>query len=71
LNNNNVNINIDIYNLWGQKVISLNNIKQLAGKNSITWNLKDANGANVANGLYVVQINCSGDIISKKILVVK
>ncbi len=48
----NEQINIDIYNARGQKVRTLVNAMNAKGKHEVTWDGKDDNAQNVANGIY-------------------
>ena len=63
---NNINVNISIYNMSGQKVSELVNANQAKGDYSITW---DAN--NQPSGLYFVRLSAGNQISSQKIMLVK
>ena len=62
----NINVNISIYNMSGQKVSELVNANQAKGDYSITW---DAN--NQPSGLYFVRLSAGNQISSQKIMLVK
>ena len=61
-----INVNISIYNMSGQKVSELVNANQAKGDYSITW---DAN--NQPSGLYFVRLSAGNQISSQKIMLVK
>ena len=63
---NNINVNISIYNMSGQKVSELVNANQAKGDYSITW---DAN--NQPSGLYFVRLSAGNQISSQNIMLVK
>jgi len=66
------NIKIDVFNSLGQKVKTVFNGKQSAGKNiQVTWNGTDAKNKPVASGIYFYRISSSNKSISRKMLLVK
>lgn len=65
------NVRVDIYNLKGQKVVSLCNEEFSNGTHKITWNGKDANDKLVASGLYMYKIKTNNNTVSNKILLLK
>ena len=63
--------NITIYNLLGQKVVTLVNEKKTAGAYQATWNGRNTNGQIVHSGIYFYKTQL-GDIIRwKKMVFVK
>jgi len=69
----NCNVDLSIYNLLGQKVATLVNEKQPAGKYSVNWNTALASGGQgFASGVYLY-ILCTSDglIQSKKLVLLK
>ncbi|MBU1920540.1 T9SS type A sorting domain-containing protein, partial [bacterium] len=67
----NVNVQIHIYNLLGQRVASLVNSRFPAGIHSISWDGSDANGRSVAAGMYIYQIKAGSFIDARKMLLLK
>ncbi|MCD6177135.1 MAG: T9SS type A sorting domain-containing protein, partial [Candidatus Cloacimonetes bacterium] len=64
-------VNIEIFNIKGQKVKQLINEILPAGKHDVVWNGKDDNGKQAASGVYFYRMK-SGDIQqSKKMLLLK
>jgi hypothetical protein len=53
---NQIQINISIYNLSGQKIITLMNEEIKPAKYRMIWNGKDLNGKEVEAGLYLVRL---------------
>ena len=65
-------VNLDIYNIKGQKVKSLVNEQLLKGKHSITWDGENASGKNVGSGLYLYRLKINGKTeIVKKCMLLK
>ena len=62
----NINVNISIYNMSGQKVSELVNTNQTAGNYSITWD-----ASNQPSGLYFVRLSAGNQSSSQKIMLVK
>jgi hypothetical protein len=62
---------VTVYNIAGQKVASLVSENLSAGKHSLTWNLKDAKGNAVPNGVYFYQLTAGNRTLSQKIVVVR
>lgn len=65
------NVRLDVYNILGQKVITLFNGKAKAGKNTLKWDSVNGAGKAVGSGIYIYQLK-SGDIkITKRMLFIK
>ncbi len=64
-------VTLDIYNALGQKVRSLINSEQAAGKHSVNWNGKDDSGNSVSSGIYLYRIKTGDFISSKKMVLLK
>lgn len=54
-------VTIQIYNLLGQKIITLVDDKQPAGVFNVTWNSKDAFGMDVPSSTYLCRMSAVGD----------
>ena len=61
-----INVNISIYNMSGQKVSELVNANQTVGNYSLTWD-----ASNQPSGLYFVRLSAGNQISSQKIMLVK
>jgi len=64
-------VSVSIFNVRGQKVVTLVNQKQPAGSYSIVWNGRDTNGNVVASGIYLYQIQAGEFVESRKMQLVK
>jgi len=64
-------VSIDVYNVKGQKVKNLVNDVRTAGQHSVVWNGKDANGRDVASGIYFYQMKADGYTATKKMILMK
>lgn len=65
------NVKIDIYNILGNKVITLVNEFESSGKKSITWNSTDKNGNPVGTGVYIYNLILDEASFTKKMVLVK
>ncbi|KAA3631818.1 MAG: T9SS C-terminal target domain-containing protein [Calditrichaeota bacterium] len=64
-------VEIQIYNLLGQRVISLGNKVFPAGSHSVAWNGKSQTGKAVASGIYIYRMKTDDFTDSKKMLLLK
>ena len=68
---NDAHVNINIFDLLGNKVVNLeNNIKKIGEHYSI-WSGTDKYGNKVPSGIYFVKMNYDNNIITKKITLLK
>jgi len=65
------NIEIEIFNLKGQKVKILVNEKLDAGTHHVIWNGKDENGKPVSSGVYFYQMKAGKFVSTKKMILMK
>ena len=61
---------LEIYNLKGQRIKTLMR-KLPAGNHSLIWNGKDANGQDVASGVYLYRLSDGSHSQSRKMLMMK
>jgi flagellar hook assembly protein FlgD len=64
-------VRIDIYNVLGQKVKTLIDRREAAGKRSVTWNGKNAKGEDVSSGIYFYRMKAGQFVQSRKMLLLK
>jgi hypothetical protein len=64
-------VEISIFNLQGQKVVTLVRGYQIAGSHKIIWKGTDESGRNVASGVYLYQLKAGNFVQVKKMLVVR
>lgn len=65
------NVNVSIYNVKGQKIKTLVNKKQNAGKSTVFWNGFDNNGNTVGSGIYFYKIRTKSKTLTKKMILIK
>ncbi len=65
------NVKLTIYNLLGEKVITLVNSEMNAGNYKVTWNGKNDFGVTVPSGVYFYKLETSGFNQSKKMILIK
>jgi len=64
-------VKLTIYNIQGEKIVSLvDEFKQL-GFNQIGWNGRDKRGNMVSSGIYIYRLSVAGKSISKKMFLLK
>ncbi|MCK9310298.1 MAG: C25 family cysteine peptidase, partial [Candidatus Cloacimonetes bacterium] len=64
-------VNMDIYNISGQKVRSLVNSLMPSGTHNIHWNGQDNSGKAVSSGVYFVKMNSGKYTSTKKMILMK
>ena len=64
-------INLEIYNLKGQKVRQLLSGSQTAGMHTCLWDAKDNGGTKVSSGIYFAVLSTQGNQLSRKLLLMK
>ena len=65
------NVSLKIYDLTGREITSLVNSKLQPGKYSTEWYGLDANGKQVSTGVYFYRLVAGGNIITKKMVLIK
>jgi photosystem II stability/assembly factor-like uncharacterized protein len=53
-------VKLSIYNILGQKVITLLNEQRSAGNHSVVWNATDSYGSKLSSGIYFYKLNAAG-----------
>ena len=66
-----VHVNLEIYNVLGQKVRTLVDEPQLAGYKTVQWNGRDDHGRELAGGIYFYRLEAGKYSSSKKLLLLK
>ncbi len=64
-------VQLDIYNILGRRVVRLVNEFQKAGEHTIQWNGRDRRGNEAASGIYFYRISADDRVQSKKMLLLK
>lgn len=64
-------VEIDIYNIKGQKVRSLLNEPKAAGEHNIAWDGKDGSGRLMGSGVYYYRMRTGSYVSSRKMILMK
>jgi len=64
-------VNLTIYNTLGQKIRTLINRKQNAGKHEVIWDGKDEIGNEVASGIYLYQLRAGDFVQTRKMILMR
>jgi hypothetical protein len=62
-------VKLEVYNLLGQKVVTLIDKEMAAGSNTVVWDGKNETGENVSSGIYFYRLE-SGDLKETKKMVI-
>lgn len=71
MDGNIVRVRLTIYNTLGQRIRELTNENQAPGKYSVSWDVRDDNGREVASGHYIYQLIAGNRQVSKKMIYLK
>ncbi len=64
-------VTLDVYNVRGQLVKTLVDVKQGKGEHSVVWNGKDSNNKQVGSGVYFYKLADGNRTIRKKMILIK
>lgn len=64
-------VDMNVYNIRGQKVRSLLHEARTAGKHSIVWDGKDDKGQTVASGVYYLRMEANDTRVNRKLTLIK
>ncbi len=67
----NTNVRIEVINMLGNVVSELTNTTYAAGTHVVNWDCNDINGNRVPAGTYLYRMISNGEVITKKMTVVK
>lgn len=68
---NQSNVNLDIYNLQGQKIRTLVAKEQKAGYYNVVWDGRNEAGQTVSSGVYLYRVQAGSFVASHKMLMIK
>jgi hypothetical protein len=68
---NSGHVKLDIFNIMGQRTITLVDANQEAGIKKIIWNGRDQNGQSVASGMYFYRLKAGDKEIVRKMSLIK
>jgi flagellar hook assembly protein FlgD len=64
-------VNLEIYNVKGQKIKSLSMGEKKAGLQSLSWDGRDSKGNPCASGVYFCKMQFNNKSVSKKLILMK
>jgi len=64
-------VDLSIFNLRGQKIVTLVHEARSAGHHVLTWNGKDSDGNSIASGVYLYRIKTEAFTCTRKLALVK
>jgi len=64
-------VNLTVYNILGNEIITLQNGELQAGRHAIQWNASNAYGQKVPSGLYLYKVTSDSRILTGKMLLMK
>jgi len=62
---------VSIYNLKGQKIVTLLKYNLISGNHITTWDGKDENSNNVSNGVYFYSVLQNENLLTKKMIIIR
>ncbi len=65
------NMELAVYNMLGQQIVSLANGFVEAGDYNMVWNSVDANGNEVSSGIYLLKLTTENQVVSNKITLLR
>jgi len=65
------NVELSVYNMLGQQIVSLTNGFVEAGKYNTVWDSIDSQGNEVASGIYMLRLTTESQVISNKITLLR
>ncbi|MEL1223843.1 MAG: FlgD immunoglobulin-like domain containing protein, partial [Candidatus Neomarinimicrobiota bacterium] len=64
-------VNVTVYNVLGNEVITLQNGELITGTYAIQWNANNTQGQKVPSGLYLYKVTSDNRILTGKMLLMK
>ena len=64
-------VRLGVFDVAGRKVIDLANEMLPAGEHTRTWNFRDASGATVPAGLYIIKLEAEGRVLTQRAIRVR
>jgi endoglucanase len=62
-------VEISIFNLIGQKIVTMVDEEKTAGNYTLTWNFRGDNNKSISGGIYFCRLTESGEIMTRKIII--
>jgi hypothetical protein len=64
-------LDLEIFNLAGQRVRSWISVEGFAGENRFTWDGRDENGREMGSGVYIYRLRVGGTALSRRMVLVR
>lgn len=64
-------VNLEVYNVVGQRIVSLVDDELTAGRHVVTWNGLDISGKAVASGIYFYRLEAGETVAVRKMILMK
>jgi hypothetical protein len=64
-------VRLTVFNVAGRRVADLVNGTLPAGTHTVSWNGRDADGRNVASGVYLYRLEAAGERLTKEMIYMK
>ena len=64
-------VRVDIFNISGQKIQTLVNQRQPAGRHKVIWNGTTNTGESASSGVYLIKLNSGSTTRQKKVTLIK
>jgi len=69
--NKDCHVRVDVYNIIGQKIITLVDENKATGEHNILWDSRETDGSTLASGIYFFRIQADNQVISRKMVLMK
>lgn len=66
-----LHVRVDVFNLLGERVVTLENAERSAGTYQLEWDGRDAIGSAVASGIYFYRLNLGDQQASRKMILLR
>ena len=64
-------LTLAVYNLLGEKIVTLVDARQGAGRHQVRWNGRDENGQPVSSGVYLYRLRAGNFVQTRKMMLVR
>ncbi|HTY09137.1 MAG TPA: T9SS type A sorting domain-containing protein [Candidatus Edwardsbacteria bacterium] len=64
-------VKVELYNITGQRIATLFDGQQNSGFHATSWDLRDANGSAVPNGVYFIRLSAGSRQVTSKLIVIR
>jgi len=65
------NVRLDIFNVLGQRVVTLVDEQLAAGRHKVLWDGRDRDGRNAASGVYFSRLQAGSEVVTRKLLLLR